>query len=139
MAVFPLPSDNQYYAELDLSLNLPTLLDMESSTRNDHENYSTTSDSSTSSSSSVLAVVTRMPTVVMLDTVCTICMEEPHEGNGTQGRREEGKKTPCNHVYHAVCISTWLSRYNSCPLCRYTINTTSITTAPPCMLIGFLF
>ncbi|KAI3915379.1 hypothetical protein MKX01_035638 [Papaver californicum] len=80
-----------------------------------------------------------MPTVAMVDMVCTICMKEPRNCNGIEGRRAEGKKTPCNHVYHADCISTWLSRYNSCPLCRCTINTLSITTPLPCMFIGFLF
>ncbi|MCL7047145.1 hypothetical protein MKW94_025016 [Papaver nudicaule] len=139
MAVYPLPSDNQYCSELDITISLPsTLLDMESSTRNDNENYSTTLDSSTSPPS-ILAVVTRMRTVSMVDTVCTICMEEPHEHNGTEDDRGEGKQTPCNHAYHAECISNWLSRYNSCPLCRCTINTTSNTVPPPCMLIGFLF
>ncbi|MCL7041907.1 hypothetical protein MKW94_005977 [Papaver nudicaule] len=66
-------------------------------------------------------------------------MEEPHEHNGTEDHMKEGKQTSFNHIYHADCISNWLSRYNSCPLCRCTINTTNNTVPPPCMLIGYFF
>ncbi|KAK1311974.1 E3 ubiquitin-protein ligase CIP8 [Acorus calamus] len=48
---------------------------------------------------------------------CAVCMEAV----------EIGKRTPCRHVYHADCISAWLSLGGgdgcgggggSCPLCR---------------------
>ncbi|MCL7021843.1 hypothetical protein MKW94_001304 [Papaver nudicaule] len=107
---------------------------MESSTMND----GTISVSSTSSS--ILSVATRMPTVSMIDMICSICMAEPHEHNdGTEAHREEGRQTPCNHVYHADCISNWLTRHNSCPLCRHTIDTTSITFPTPCMFIRYMY
>nr|DAD48866.1 TPA_asm: hypothetical protein HUJ06_018803 [Nelumbo nucifera] len=61
------------------------------------------------------SLVSAMPTV-STDDVCTVCMEQlevaPDKG---------GKQMPCGHVYHAACISTWLSLYNSCPLCRSTV------------------
>ncbi|OVA08544.1 zinc finger protein [Macleaya cordata] len=59
-------------------------------------------------------LISDMPTVAIVDT-CSVCMGGPETG-------EEGKRMPCNHVYHANCISTWLSRYNSCPLCRSSIT-----------------
>lgn len=40
--------------------------------------------------------------------VCTVCME------GCEG----GKQTPCGHIFHGACISSWLGLRNSCPLCR---------------------
>ncbi|MCL7041906.1 hypothetical protein MKW94_005976 [Papaver nudicaule] len=105
--------------------------------------FSTTNDQTIpvySTSSSILSVVKRMPTVAMVDMGCSICMEEPHENNnGSGAHRDEGRQTPCNHVYHAGCISKWLSRQNSCPLCRRTIDTTSITVPTPCMLIRFMY
>ncbi|KAI9119021.1 hypothetical protein K1719_009696 [Acacia pycnantha] len=44
------------------------------------------------------------------DAVCSVCME------GFDS--DENKQIPCGHVYHSGCITAWVSRSNSCPLCR---------------------
>jgi len=31
-------------------------------------------------------------------------------------------KTPCNHVFHAVCFEKWLLRKKECPNCRYNLS-----------------
>ncbi|KAH7512901.1 hypothetical protein FEM48_Zijuj12G0139300 [Ziziphus jujuba var. spinosa] len=55
-----------------------------------------------------------MPTVITTEhDGCTVCMEGFQSSEG-------GKQVPCcGHVFHAACISTWLSLSNSCPLCRF--------------------
>ncbi|KAK9274454.1 hypothetical protein L1049_021701 [Liquidambar formosana] len=60
------------------------------------------------------SLVSNMPTVTALD-VCAVCMEGIQSSKG-------GKQVPCGHVYHATCIATWLSLYNSCPLCRCRVS-----------------
>ncbi|KAF6160060.1 hypothetical protein GIB67_032897, partial [Kingdonia uniflora] len=60
-------------------------------------------------SSSVL--VSDMPSVLGVGT-CSICIEE-FKNSG-----KDAKQMPCGHVYHSTCISPWLSRYNTCPICR---------------------
>ncbi|KAJ9183903.1 hypothetical protein P3X46_007702 [Hevea brasiliensis] len=60
------------------------------------------------------SLVDDMLTVVS-DDVCSVCMEGFQSGVG-------GKRVPCGHVYHAGCISSWLSNCNSCPLCRCNIS-----------------
>ncbi|EEF48109.1 hypothetical protein RCOM_1048070 [Ricinus communis] len=60
-----------------------------------------------------------MPTTIPAtedDEVCIFCME------GFESSRIGGKQTPCGHVYHAACISSWLSYSNRCPLCRCHIS-----------------
>ncbi|XP_022853096.1 RING-H2 finger protein ATL57-like [Olea europaea var. sylvestris] len=43
---------------------------------------------------------------------CTICLSEFQQ-------REIVKVIPyCKHVYHPMCIDTWLSSHVTCPLCR---------------------
>lgn len=42
--------------------------------------------------------------------VCSICYD------GIQPAQE--KRLPCQHVFHASCIDTWLLRKPNCPLCR---------------------
>ncbi|KAL1515586.1 hypothetical protein AB1Y20_002206 [Prymnesium parvum] len=42
---------------------------------------------------------------------CAICSEEYREG-------EEVSELRCGHHYHRWCISDWLSRQCSCPVCR---------------------
>jgi len=42
---------------------------------------------------------------------CTICQEEYKEGDNLL-------LLPCEHNFHRPCVSEWLSRHNSCPVCR---------------------
>ncbi|XP_019052456.1 PREDICTED: E3 ubiquitin-protein ligase RING1-like [Nelumbo nucifera] len=62
------------------------------------------------------SLVSDMPTVYTAD-VCTVCMEELDAAPG-----KCGKQMPCGHVYHPTCISTWLSLYDSCPVCRSSVS-----------------
>ncbi|CAL1414306.1 unnamed protein product [Linum trigynum] len=50
---------------------------------------------------------------------CPICREGIF-----QSQENTGKRVPCGHVYHAACISSWLSNSGdgSCPLCRASIS-----------------
>ncbi|KAG7988868.1 hypothetical protein I3843_03G209600, partial [Carya illinoinensis] len=59
-------------------------------------------------------VIMNMPTVTTTE-VCSVCIESFRSGEG-------GKQVPCGHVYHETCIASWLSRHNSCPLCRCEIS-----------------
>ena len=33
------------------------------------------------------------------------------------------KKMPCNHLCHSQCLLIWLEGCNTCPLCRYELET----------------
>uniref|UniRef100_A0A8C4WRT7 E3 ubiquitin-protein ligase RNF181 n=1 Tax=Eptatretus burgeri TaxID=7764 RepID=A0A8C4WRT7_EPTBU len=33
---------------------------------------------------------------------------------------------PCNHSYHTACISTWLHKTCSCPVCRFELPTDDV-------------
>ncbi|XP_050217880.1 uncharacterized protein LOC126668742 [Mercurialis annua] len=52
------------------------------------------------------------------DEVCIVCMEIFESSSGITS----GKQITCGHVYHAACISSWLSYSNCCPLCRRTVS-----------------
>ena len=41
---------------------------------------------------------------------CAICLEEKHETKAIL--------QPCGHCFHWSCMSNWLLRANTCPLCR---------------------
>jgi len=45
---------------------------------------------------------------------CTICMDAFQENHTT-------KRLPCMHIFHDECISRWLARANSCPICNHTM------------------
>jgi Ring finger domain len=54
---------------------------------------------------------------------CTICCEDIAIGT-------TAVRLPCAHLYHANCIVTWLSKFNTCPMCRFTLPTLAdFTTA----------
>lgn len=47
---------------------------------------------------------------------CAICLEERHE---KQSDNTRFSKLPCEHVFHSMCINSWIAKGNgSCPLCR---------------------
>ena len=49
---------------------------------------------------------------------CCICLCDIHDG--------KTKVSPCNHVFHSVCIEEWNKKSNTCPLCRGDCNTNII-------------
>ncbi|XP_017035431.1 E3 ubiquitin-protein ligase RNF181 homolog [Drosophila kikkawai] len=47
---------------------------------------------------------------------CSVCKEPATAG-------EKYKILPCKHEFHEECILLWLKKTNSCPLCRYELET----------------
>jgi hypothetical protein len=59
------------------------------------------------------------PFAVAEGEACTICQDGLRNGN-TQLRRIRH----CGHVFHRVCIDTWLSSNVRCPICRHDVRET---------------
>lgn len=47
---------------------------------------------------------------------CPVCI-------GVFEATSECVRMPCKHHFHASCILPWLSKTNSCPVCRYELET----------------
>ncbi|XP_031489646.1 E3 ubiquitin-protein ligase CIP8-like [Nymphaea colorata] len=47
---------------------------------------------------------------------CVVCQDGVSNGDSVA-------KMPCSHEFHEDCISTWLKRAHSCPLCRLELPT----------------
>ena len=45
------------------------------------------------------------------DVQCSICLADMHTG-------DDVTVLDCAHIFHPQCITSWLRRNNSCPLCR---------------------
>lgn len=56
-------------------------------------------------------MVSNLPTVAATQGVCMVCMENFQQAF-------PGRQLPCSHMFHATCISSWISLSNSCPVCR---------------------
>ncbi|KAK7253538.1 ubiquitin-protein transferase [Aureococcus anophagefferens] len=47
---------------------------------------------------------------------CCVCLE-PHEVGSVAAR------LPCGHLFHEQCVTEWLTRHCSCPVCRFELAT----------------
>ncbi|KAA8496988.1 E3 ubiquitin-protein ligase [Porphyridium purpureum] len=47
----------------------------------------------------------------MEEELCAVCLDDIDEGHAM-------KRLPCQHEFHAKCISKWVRRTNRCPLCN---------------------
>jgi Ring finger domain len=47
---------------------------------------------------------------------CSICYDEIKVA-------ATAVRLPCAHVYHTDCITTWLSKFSTCPICRFALPT----------------
>ncbi|KAL3876337.1 hypothetical protein ACJMK2_034198 [Sinanodonta woodiana] len=67
-------------------------------------------------------VIEELPTTIItpveaaLEKKCPICL-------GLQDEDDEVKRLPCSHKFHTQCILPWLSKVNTCPLCRHELPT----------------
>uniref|UniRef100_A0A672LGD3 E3 ubiquitin-protein ligase RNF181 n=1 Tax=Sinocyclocheilus grahami TaxID=75366 RepID=A0A672LGD3_SINGR len=68
------------------------------------------------------AVVQSLPVVIISPEQadkalkCPVCLLEFEE-------QETVREMPCKHLFHTGCIMPWLSKTNSCPLCRLELPT----------------
>ncbi|XP_073813526.1 E3 ubiquitin-protein ligase RNF181 homolog [Musca autumnalis] len=47
---------------------------------------------------------------------CAVCKQPAENG-------EKYKILPCKHEFHEECVLLWLKKANSCPLCRFELET----------------
>lgn len=50
------------------------------------------------------------------DKTCSICL-------GTFEKDDIVMIMPCKHNFHPKCLKSWLEKTNSCPVCRYELET----------------
>jgi E3 ubiquitin-protein ligase RNF115/126 len=48
--------------------------------------------------------------------MCTVCCDAITMGT-------KGMFMPCGHVYHPDCLTPWLEKNNTCPVCRFELPT----------------
>jgi len=55
------------------------------------------------------------------DPRCNICLTE---WNSEQSETTlECKILPCKHLFHQICLESWLTKHCTCPMCRYELPT----------------
>ncbi|KAI9080519.1 hypothetical protein K1719_037485 [Acacia pycnantha] len=59
----------------------------------------------------------KMPHEEIKADICSICLENFDDDDA------DVSATPCDHVYHNICIVKWLETSHICPLCRYEMST----------------
>lgn len=56
---------------------------------------------------------------------CAVCIATVKEG-------EMVRRLPvCKHVFHLMCIDTWLGSHSTCPMCRADVKTGEVSSEPP--------
>ncbi|XVE70809.1 hypothetical protein DITRI_Ditri10aG0100200 [Diplodiscus trichospermus] len=70
-------------------------------------------------------VVAKLPVITLTEEIlakfgsdaeCAICKENLVVGDKMQ-------ELPCKHTFHPPCLKPWLDEHNSCPVCRYELQT----------------
>ncbi|KAF5183736.1 hypothetical protein FRX31_026676 [Thalictrum thalictroides] len=86
----------------------------ESMRRVDEEEEAQTITTTTTSNTPRVINKTLLGPAVFLDSgeVCAICLNNMKED-------EEARTLGCNHSFHIDCISKWVERQTTCPLCRF--------------------
>lgn len=60
-------------------------------------------------------VIDKLPSTLLSETeTCPVCQDD---------MMEEATKMPCDHKYHRDCIKPWLAEHNTCPMCRWEVDT----------------
>ena len=59
------------------------------------------------------------------DECCAICLNYLVSPKKTQNLSRRVKRLSCNHQFHIACINKWLDKFNTCPLCRHKIDSSS--------------
>ena len=57
--------------------------------------------------------IPRMKPLITMTEQCGICLSDEN--------LLKGYMTSCNHQFHAECLQQWISKHNSCPICRSSI------------------
>ncbi|XP_044745664.1 E3 ubiquitin-protein ligase RNF181-like [Coccinella septempunctata] len=62
-------------------------------------------------------IIENLPDVTITEEAqCIICLKNFSVG-------DTAKKLPCNHLYDKECIVQWLEKTNTCPMCRFEMET----------------
>jgi E3 ubiquitin-protein ligase AIP2 len=70
-------------------------------------------------------VVAKLPVITLTEEIlanmgkdaeCAICRENLVLNDNMQ-------ELPCKHTFHPPCLKPWLDEHNSCPICRYELQT----------------
>ena len=68
------------------------------------------------------SVIDALPAVrgaAMADTTCAVC-QDTFEGGDAESA---AVCLPCDHAFHRCCIGPWLEEHNTCPTCRFELDT----------------
>ncbi|RKP09931.1 hypothetical protein THASP1DRAFT_28294 [Thamnocephalis sphaerospora] len=69
--------------------------------------------------------ISALPTPTLLDNseACVICQETLGHCDVKDGTATAVCEMPCEHRFHRDCLAVWLRRSNTCPCCRWELDT----------------
>mmetsp|Transcript_28973 Transcript_28973/g.46861 ORF Transcript_28973/g.46861 Transcript_28973/m.46861 type:complete len:185 (+) Transcript_28973:785-1339(+) len=60
--------------------------------------------------------ITVDPKLASKKQLCPVCVEELR-------LHQDVRKMPCKHIFHEDCLLSWLTKHNTCPMCRHELDT----------------